>query len=196
MTYAIITGCSHTAGVGIDSKDCYVSVLENHYKFTIKNWAMPGGCSIDVLMKIVAAVKESTKPTFVVAQWPNVFRKSLWINNDRYRQNINSCEESFRLLLKNGEKNFYEPWMHSIMIANLLCHLADIPLINIMLETLDHSYMDQLRVENIELHIDEKIPGRAWFFDSKASDNSHHSAWCHRQWAERLIGIIDEHTTR
>jgi hypothetical protein len=28
--------------------------------------------------------------------------------------------------------------------------------------------------------------------DNKASDNLHHSAICHKQWAERLIGLINE----
>lgn len=194
MTFAIITGCSHTAGVGVDPDDCYVSLLEKHFEFPIKNWGISGGGCIDVLMKIIEAVKDPVKPKFIVAQWPSVFRKPLWIDNKRLLQNINHCEESFRLLLKNGEKNFYEPWMQSIIVADLLCKLANIPLINIMLETLDQYYLDQLRLENIELHIDERKSGCTWFFDNNANDKIHHSAWCHNLWAERLLGLINEST--
>lgn len=196
MTYAVITGCSHTAGIGIDLTDCYVSLIEKHYKFPVINRAVPGGGCTEVLAKVVDAVKSAKKPKFIVAQWPNVFRKPMWINGRRNLQNINSCEESFQLLLKSGEENFYEPWVQSVIIANLICELAQIPLINIMLENLEQEYMAQLKKENISLHVDEKMPGRTWFFDSKASDNLHHSAWCHQLWAERLIGIIDEHTSR
>ena len=196
MTYAMITGCSHTAGVGIDPSECYVSLIEKHYKFPVINQAVPGGGCTEVLIKVVDTVKALNKPKFIVTQWPNVFRKSMWINGRRLLQNINSCEGSFQLLLKGGEENFYEPWIQSIIIANLLCDLAQIPIINIMLEHLDQSYIDQLKIQNIHLHIDEKTSGRTWFFDSNASDNLHHSAQCHQKWAERIIGIIDEHTPR
>jgi hypothetical protein len=196
MTYAVITGCSHTAGAGIDINDCYVSLIQQHYGFPIKNWAVPGGGCIDVLKKVADAVRDPVPPKFIVAQWPNVFRKPLWIKEKRNLQNIHFCEESFMMLLKHSEKNFYEPWMQSVELANLLCQLAHVPLINIMLENLDQPYMDQLRVAHIELHVDEKLPGRTWFFDSKARDNLHHSSWCHRAWADRLIGIIDATATR
>jgi hypothetical protein len=49
---------------------------------------------------------------------------------------------------------------------------------------------------NIRLHWDQKIPGKTWLFDSAASDNLHHSAVCHKQWAERLYGIFNENTTQ
>lgn len=196
MTYAMITGCSHTAGVGIDAEDCYVNLIEKHYKFLVINQSVPGGGCTEVLTKIINAVKAPSKPKFIVAQWPNVFRRPAWMNNRRTLQNINSCEESFQILLKGGEENFYEPWIQAIVIANLVTELSQIPLINIMLENLDQTYLDKLKAENIHLHVDEKTPDCTWFFDSGALDNLHHSASCHRQWADRLIGIIDEHTTR
>lgn len=196
MTYAIITGCSHSAGIGIDASDCYVNLIEQHYKFSIINQSVPGGGCVEVLAKVLDAVRIADKPKFVVAQWPNVFRKPMWINGQRTLQNINACEESFWLLLKGGDKNFYEPWIQSVVIANTLSALAGVPLINIMLENLDQPYMDKLIEKNIKLHVDEKTPECTWLFDSAAQDKSHHSAVCHRQWANRLIGIIDENTTR
>jgi len=196
MTFAIITGCSHTFGVGLDRSECYVSLLEQHYKFTINNHGVPSGSCNDVLTSIVDAIKNNNRPKFIVAQWPNVFRRICWINNKKQLQNINSCDNSFQMLLKNGEENFYEPWIQSVIIANLLCKLAQIPLVNIMLENIDQQYLDRLQKENITLHTDEKLPGRTWLFDNGANDGHHHSFKCHKQWTKRLIEIIDEYTTR
>lgn len=196
MTYAIASGCSHTAGVGLDLLDCYVSLLEKHYNFPVVNCGVPGGGATDVLIKIIKAVKATDPPEFIIAQWPNPFRKHLWVNDQLTLQNINSCDDSFRLLLKSSDANFYEPWMQSIVTANLLCTLSQIPIINIMLENIDQKYHNWLQKENIKLHVDEKIPGKTWLFDNGAKDRLHHSPYCHQQWTERLIGIIDEHTTR
>ncbi len=195
MTYAMITGCSHTAGQGIGKEDCYVSRLEKHLGFAVINHGVSGGGCLDVLNKIVQVLQTVKLPKFIVAQWPNVFRKPCWINGRRQLQNINACEQSFKILLQHGEENFYEPWMQSIVVANLLCKLAEVPLINISFDQVDQEHVDKLRQQQIQLHIDEKQPGRTWLFDNGAQDNLHHSAQCHQQWTQRLIGIIDEHTT-
>ena len=196
MTYAVATGCSHTAGVGNDINDCYVNVLERHYNIPILNYAISGGSCNDVLMSVVSSIKNEHKPKFIIAQWPNPFRRTAWIFGKKVLQNINSCDESFKLLLKNGEENFYEPWIQSIEIANLLAHQCRIPIINILLESLDKKYINRITDQKINLHIDEKIHGRTWYFDSGAQDKLHHSPWCHQQWATRLIGLIDEITAR
>jgi len=196
MTYAIATGCSHTAGTGLEPSHCYVSLLQQHYEFLISNRGVPGGGATDVLIKIVDSIKAIDKPKFIVAQWPNPFRKHLWIDNKLNLQNINCCDESFRLLIKYSEANFYEPWIQSIVTANLLCQLAQVPLINIMLENIEQTWHARLQQENIHLHADEKLPGKTWLFDNRANDKIHHSVACHQQWAKRLIGIIDEHTSR
>jgi hypothetical protein len=196
MTYAVAAGCSHTAGVGNDIFHCYINCLERHYNCTIVNRAISGGSCNDVLLAIVDAVQQDPVPEFILAQWPNPFRRTAWIHGRKQLQNINSCDESFMLLLKNGEENFYEPWMQSVIIGNLLSRRAGIPIINILLESIDQTYIDRLNQAGVQLHTDEKLPGRTWFFDSRAQDNLHHSPQCHQQWAQRLIGIIDAHTTR
>jgi hypothetical protein len=94
-------------------------------------------------------------------------------------------------LLKIGEKNFYMPWTQSIVTCNVLCTTANVPIVNIMLGNIDEEYHSKLKKESIVLHVDEKLPGKTWLSDSAANDNLHHSALCHRAWAERLIGLID-----
>ena len=196
MTYAVATGCSHTVGIGNDPGDSYVSCLERHYQFPILNHGVAGGGCNDVLLAVVAAVQQTPAPDFIIAQWPNIIRRTVWINGAKTLQNINSHEESFAMLLKNGEENFSEPWIQSVIIANLLSKQVGIPIINIMLESIDPQHLARFDHANIQLHTDEKLPGRTWFFDSNAQDRVHHSPECHQQWAERLIGIINENTTR
>ena len=196
MSYATVAGCSHTAGVGVDQSECYVSLLAEHYNLSIVNQGVSGGSSVDVLMNIVDTVKSINKPEFIIAQWPNAIRKPIWINGERFLQNINSSDELFKILLASDEENFYAPWIQSIIISNLLCNLAQIPLINIVLDSVAKKFIDYLQKENITLHYDEKLPGRSWIFDNAANDRLHHSPACHRQWAERLIGILNELTTR
>jgi len=196
MTYAIATGCSHTAGVGNDIADCYVSVLERHYNFPIENHGVPGGSATDVLQVIVAGIQRNPKPEFIIAQWPNPIRRSMWVAEKKQLQNVNNADESFRILLRNGLENFYEPWTRSIIIGNLLCNLSGIPIINIHLEsTVEPVYLKELNDNNIKMHIDEKLPNLTWLLDSKAQDNLHHSPKCHESWAERLIGLIDAITS-
>lgn len=197
MIYAIATGCSHTAGVGNDINDCYVRILESHYKFQIENHGIPSGNAVETLQVIIDAVQRNPGPEFIIAQWPNPIRRSTWINGKKHLQNLNNRDQMFEILLRNGLENFHEPWVTSIVTANLLCKLAGIPIINIHLEsTVDSKCLEVLAANNIKLHIDEKLPGLTWLFDSKAQDNLHHSPACHAAWAERIIGLIDENTTR
>lgn len=196
MTFAMIAGCSHTAGTGNNLKDCYVSLLENYYGFPIYNWGVPGAGGEEVLTKVVTCVNQSSRPEFIIAQWPNPFRKMFWINGHQKTENVNTGNEVFNAMVKYGDENFYEPWIQSIIVASLLCKLAHIPLINIMLENIDQVYHTRLAAENIVLYVDEKLPGHTWLFDSAAQDSLHHSPMCHAQWAERLTGIINEYTAR
>ena len=100
------------------------------------------------------------------------------------------------MLLKNGEENFYEPWIQDIVIGNLLAQQVNVSMINIMLENINQQYHDRLAELSIKLYVDEKLPGRSWLFDSNADDKIHHSPMCHQQWANRLMGLIDEYTAR
>lgn len=195
MTYAMATGCSHTAGVGIELHDCYVSCISRHYNMPVLNNGVPSGNCVHVLMSIVEILKTNRRPKFVIAQWPNPIRRTIWTNGVEQLQNIHTAGPAFALLLKNGEENFYEDWLQSIIVGNLLCKLANVPIVNIMLEDIEDCYHDRLSNEHITLHTDQKLPGSTWLFDSAATDQLHHSAYCHRQWADRLIGLIDEHTT-
>ena len=194
MTFVAL-GCSHTAGVGVDSRDCYVSVLGSMLNQPFKNLGVPGGNAGTVQATLIQELVTQA-PDFVIAQWPNPVRLTVWHGARAHNENIKNASTAFTQLLKQSVENFYQPWIQTIIVCDLLCRQAGIPIIHIMLEDLDAVYNDQLIDQSITLHQDQKLPGSTWLFDSAASDNLHHSAMCHKQWAERLFGLINEHTTR
>lgn len=190
----LAVGCSHTAGVGVSATECYISLLQVHYACDIINAAIPGGNAENCLTQLVAQLRTET-PDFVIAQWPNPIRRTLWVDKTRRFENIHNGSAIFQSLLHSGIDNFMQPWLQCIITADTLCKLAGIKIVHIMLEDLDSQYIDVLSNNGISLHSDLKQPGQTWLFDSSGLDNLHHSPRCHAQWAERLIGLLDEHTT-
>jgi hypothetical protein len=193
---AVALGCSHTAGVGVDPQHCYVSVLGQLLNTPIKNPGVPGGNCSHVQQALITELKSSQRPDFVIAQWPNPIRLTVWHGGQAKNENLNHASPAFNQLLRTGEQNFYQPWLAAIVVCNLLCQQAGVPIINIMIEDVDSQYHTALASENIVLHVDRKLPDQTWLMDSAASDNLHHSARCHQQWANRLHGLLNEYTTQ
>jgi len=191
---ALALGCSHTAGVGVTAKECYVSVLSTLLDMPIHNQGKPGGNAGHVQSNLVQALKYSVSPDFVIAQWPNPFRRTMWHNNTPRDENVQYASLAFEQLLRTGEKNFYQPWIDTIIVCNLLCKTAGVPILNIVIENLPQEYSDMLVAEKIVIHVDKKLPNETWLMDNSASDDLHHSADCHKQWAQRLFGLINELT--
>jgi hypothetical protein len=192
--HMLIVGCSHTYGTGIHYDDCYAKQLEKHYNIVSINLGIPGGNHTICSNNILQWIQSGRRPKFVVAQWPNAIRRVSWVGNIGQTENIGSCGTTFRSILRDSEENFYADWLSSIISTNMLCKAMNIPIINLLLDNMEPRYFTPLNFYSIDLHVDEKQPGRTWFFDAGASDGLHHSAVCHRKWAERLIGIIDENT--
>ena len=189
-------GCSHTVGVGIDPADNYVSVLSQRIHCDIVNQAVSGGNAAHVQTALVQALKQSVKPRFVIAQWPNPIRRTVWHGSAGRNENINNASTAFQHLLRASERNFLQPWIDTIIVCNLLCKTAAVPIINIMIEDVAPEYHAILAHEHIQLHVDRKLPEETWLMDSAADDKLHHSADCHKQWANRLYGLLNEYTTR
>lgn len=194
MSYFLAVGCSHTAGIGIEPDEIYVQQLSKDLNIECVNLSVPGSNSEYTLQKIVETLGKEQLPNFVIAQWPNVFRKTFWYNDEYHMENINSCGEIFHSLVKAGENNFTQPWIQHILTADLLCKAFNLPVYHICLEYYKELPSELIKNHNIQLHMDHKEPGRSWLFDNGASDNFHHSAFCHRAWAHRINGIINENT--
>ena len=190
MKSAVALGCSHTAGTGLPNEHCYVSVLSQHYHMPIANLGVPGG-NCHIVEKRLVEYLDNCVPDFVIAQWPNVFRMTVWNHGQATNETVSNGGALFRLTMKHGEENFYQPWIQTIITCNLLCKFAGVPVVNIMIEDVDQQYHTMLNQHGIVLHTDQKLPGLTWLMDHGALDKMHHSAYCHAQWAERLIGLID-----
>lgn len=190
---AVVLGCSHTAGVGVDTTECYVSLLSVHYNISIINYGLPGG-NADHNIRVLTNLLRTTQPKFVISQWPNPFRRTVWHGEFAKDENIHNASDTFHSLLADSEENFMQPWLQNIVTADTMCNLAKVPIIHILLEDLESRYIKVLKDQGIHLNMDLKQPEQTWLFDSQGSDSQHHSARCHAQWAQRLIGLIDEHT--
>lgn len=195
--YALVFGCSHTSGVSVGADHCYVKHLDKHYdNINFVNKGIGGCNSRTVLEELTKSLNSEHLPSLVICQWPNPIRTTRWTHHDWGFMNINNSDHIFKLLYEISEKNFIMPWLLDIKLANLICRFAQVPIINILLENIDTEYKNILAKQGIILHCDEKVEGKTWIFDSAAPDKRHHSERCHKLWAERLIGIIDEITTR
>jgi hypothetical protein len=194
MKSALALGCSHTAGVGVEPHECYVTVLSHQLGLTIINLAEGGGNSSHVQDRLVEYLRYN-RPEFVILQWPNIFRRTTWIKGRPVKENVNHASQVFHAMMTAGPENFTNPWLMNVITCNRLCDLARVPAVNILLESLDSKNLEILHKQDIVMHCDDKTPTRTWLFDGAGSDNMHHSARCHAQWAERLKGLLDEITT-
>jgi hypothetical protein len=195
MMHALALGCSHTVAVGIDYQHSYIARLSEQLGIQIINLAVPGANSSMVEKLLVDHLQHSV-PEFVIAQWPNPYRRTMWKDGRANNETVSNASVAFKTLLAADNNNFVMPWLQSIITCTTLCRFAKIPIINILLEDIDSHYHKILSKYNIQLFCDKKQPGHTWLFDSAATDQLHHSARCHQQWAERLEEIINEHTTR
>jgi hypothetical protein len=195
MKDLLALGCSHTAGVGIETHEIYAKLVADQIGLNLINLARGGG-NHQLVQENLTQYLQSHQPAQIILQWPNPYRITTWHNNRPRLENIHNSSDIFQAMLQAGEQNFLQPWTQTIIVCNLLCQARQIPTINILLETVDQYIHDQLTKFNIVLHQDDKQSGRTWFFDSAAADRIHHSAGCHVRWAQRILEILNENTTR
>lgn len=195
MKHVLALGCSHTAGVGINADQCYAKLVADCLGLELINLAQPGG-NHQLLQASLTQHLQIQRPQQIILQWPNPFRITVWLNSQCRLENIHNSSDIFQAMMRAGERNFLEPWTQTIVVCNQLCRAWQIPVVNILLETVDQYIHRQLGKFDIVLHQDDKLPGRTWFFDSAASDGIHHSAQCHAKWAQRILEILNENTTR
>lgn len=189
----LAVGCSHTAGVGVKSDEIYVQLLADDYNLYLDNRSLDGGNHSECVLGMIECLRNS-KPELIIAQWPAIYRRTEWKDDKKQLANIRSCQPSFLQLLAESKFNFISPWVQSVVTANTVANLIDVPIVNICLDDVEEDAHQQLAQYEIKMHVDEKLPGRSWIFDSAGSDGLHHSAQCHRAWAQRLKGIINEIT--
>jgi hypothetical protein len=193
--YFLVTGCSLTEGHGLEYHETWSWFLSDSVQIPVVNLAKNGSNAQFACQNIKSWIPDHSRPKFVVAQWPNPFRLLTW-TNDVATFSMNSDNDSnYNNLLKLSENNFWAPWISSIIDANVHCRRHNIPILNVCLETEDFitgAVINILKNHSIELHLDCKVPGRTWYFDSKAKDGVHHSAWCAKKWAQRILLLVKD----
>ena len=186
-----ISGCSLTEGHGLHLHQTWASKFEKSTNTQVFNLAK--GCSsAEFVSQNLQNWIRSYTPKLVVAQWPNPYRSLTW-KKSWAMFNVNSDhDEIYRINLRNGDENFYHGWCNSIITLNYFCQKHNIPIVNMCLESVDmvEPALPILEKFNIELHYDQKVPGKTWFFDSAALDKSHHSEFCNEKWTQRLLTLI------
>jgi hypothetical protein len=189
--YLLVSGCSHTAGVGIDKDGIWANLVAENIKLELVNLARGGACAKFVASSLINCLESTTVlPELVIAQWPNPYRSMKIFDQTTTFYNVNTMDDEFQYRIIHDSDSFLQEWYDSIVELNSRCPTK---LINICLESRQHittQLISNLKSKHIVLHIDEKIPGKTWHFDSRASDRLHHSAECHRKWAERILTIL------
>ena len=187
----VAAGCSHTVGSGVARIDNYCNQLSRSYGKTIHNLAIGMGNHQITRTNIQLWLRMHPDTGLILAQWPSVVRSTTWDSKNRgQRVSVSQDDSILHEMLRRTEINFDIPWLDSIITLNQLVASLNIPIVNIVLEDCVPEYRELLSKFNITLHIDEKKEGRSWIFDNASSDGTHHSARCHKLWAERLTGII------
>jgi len=186
--HIVVSGCSHTEGVGLHYQDIWPCQLEKQLNTQVINIAL-GSSNSDFVSQNLALWCTKHTPKAVIAQWPNVFRSIHWNNSTSVLVNANISDELFRQKLLQGQENFLLTFIKNIVYLDNICKLKNIPVIHIYLD-IPGVEQELLQLQGITMHYDLKVPGNTWHFDSGALDGSHHSAWCHTQWVERIRKLL------
>jgi hypothetical protein len=177
----------------LDHGDFWIDQLAKRLNHDVVNLAKGGACAMYVADQIHDYLTTATiQPEIVIAQWPNPMRSMEIDDHGNFRfHNVNHQSTAFHKRLVSDPESFWEEWKSAIFKLNAACK---VPLINVCLEdeAFLRDHLPDFASCDIIVHIDEKIPGKTWHFDSAASDQLHHSASCHSKWADRMVSIINE----
>jgi hypothetical protein len=194
--YSIAIGCSHTEGVGLPYEFIYSNQLSRQLGLRVVNLGVASSNAIFVKKNILSWVNNIQKiPKFVVVQWPNPYRMFVYENNFAHFELVQSPSQCLvHRVIKLSENNLLESWVSSIIEANTILRLLNIPCYNIHFlagDTYSKEIQEILIKNKIKMYFNDSC-NSIWNLDSNAFDKSHHSIQCHEQWANRLINIIHE----
>jgi hypothetical protein len=196
--YAVVFGSSHTEGIGLHYEDCWTTYLETLLDYRVYAVAY-GGCSSTIIVQNLLNWLSSDQlvPEAIVLQWPPIYRMLVWDNSTAKMLTATQSDYQFETLLKSGDENFWVAYAQDIVLADKLCQEKNIPCVHMILET-HESCINQIKNVadsfGVTLHLDEKVEGKSWLFDSRALDQIHHSKACHAQWAKRVHEILVKDT--
>lgn len=192
--YFLVSGCSLTEGHGLEHNETWSYYLSQDLKIPSVNLAKGGSNAEFCCHNLKQWIPYTKNPTMLIVQWPNPFRATVWENDRAQFYNTTNTNNYFKELLKLSDDNFWKIWIKSIIDTDTHYKQHNVPVIHICLESTDMFplyILDILKQHKIELHIDQKIDGKTWFFDNNAKDKQHHSSWCNRKWADRILTLLN-----
>jgi hypothetical protein len=192
--YILISGCSLTEGHGLDYEQSWGAKIEKNLNLPVINLAKGGANGEFVSQNLCNWLNNDyAKPKIVIAQWPNPFRAIHWQAGQAQFILNQIADNLYKLKITQGVEHFYSSWVKSIITLNDTCKQLSIPILNLCFEGIDtvEPVIEILSQYDITLHMDLKLPGQTWHFDSAALDNSHHSEWCTEQWATRILTLVN-----
>jgi len=193
--FMLVAGCSHSEGHGLHIEQTWCHKVSASLRLDLVNLAK-GSSGADFLAQNVFNWLSTGKlPKLIIAQWPNPFRFMQW--EDHVPKFILSGTPTavYEARLKHDEFGFWTQWLNHIIFVDQICHRHRVPVVHVCFEEkqfVEHT-LDILEHYHIKLHVDEKIPGNTWHFDSQAADLFHHSATCHSKWADRILTLVANH---
>ena len=193
----VVAGCSHSAGVGVEHDQRYDQLIQHNIGLPAYNISLGGGCADIVSVYLTQWIDSVGTPDFVIAQWPHHARLPIWVPKEPFLSDMrvdNPQDHTviYRYMLKSSEDNFWAAWLRSVVLTNVLCRKLNIPVINIYLDELPASIQEILEDKQIKVYANNEPD--YWLRDGQAADGIHHSARCHRAWADRILGILNETT--
>ena len=186
--HIVVSGCSHTEGVGLHLEQTWAKQLEKELNTQIMNIGV-GGSNTDFVSQNLTLWLDHYKPLAVIAQWPNLYRATHWYKSEARFMNSKCVDELYKQKLLQGDEHFLLTFVKNVVYLDNICKQKNIPLIHIYLDV-PGPEQTLLEKQGIEMHYDNKLSGKTWHFDNNALDKSHHSEWCHTQWVKRIRGLL------
>ena len=190
--HIVVGGCSHTEGTGLHLEQTWVKKLEKQLDIQIINLGVGSSNTDFVSQNLTLWLQNHThklRPHLVIAQWPNVYRAIHWNNSVADFVNNSRTDELYKQKLSQGDEHFLLTFVKNIVYLDNICKQKNIPLIHIYLDV-PGPEQTLLEKQGIEMHYDNKLPGKTWHFDNNALDKAHHSEWCQEQWVNRIGKIL------
>lgn len=195
VDYILVAGCSLTEGHGLHLDQTWSKKVEHKLNIPVVNLAKGGADSGFTSQNLINWIDSSfIAPKVVIAQWPNPYRLIHWYNNRAQFIGNRNRDKIYKLSVTHGHEYFYLRWIKNIVELDRKCKSTNIPVLHICFEYANHikpAIIDILDQYQIELHLDQKLPGLIWDFDRSALDGIHHSEWCTERWSQRILTLLE-----
>lgn len=192
--YFLITGCSHTLGVGLRLEDTYPFKLSELLQCQYYNLAMNGsGPDLTFFNTLIFLSKVKFKPKFVLIQWPDPARQ-FFIGNDTsyffspgFSNSSDDVPKAYKILITQNNTILQNIFYRNIL-ANLLVS-QDIP----VFEFLFSGWLREDKVLYPEFDMNVKtgiIPIYETPLLDTARDLHHYGIKCNQSWANTIYNFI------